>query len=401
MQAYLGFITKHWPMLSFGFVCVFWGNFGQSFFLGWYGDAIRASLGLSAQTYGAAYSLATLASAVTVIWAGALIDVWRLKTFTLVVGLGLFIACVLMAMANSLFVLGLGFYCVRLFGQALLPHTGITVMARGFDKSRGKAISLAGSGVPLGEVVLPIVAVMLIGAVGWQLSWWVIAASIPTVFVPTVILLLRVHTPRVPDEGAGAMAPVADTGSPNGRKILFKDIRFWCALPTLMATPFVLTAVFIHQGFLLEQKQWTAQWMAWSFIVFGLVHWAASMVWGVLVDKYSGRTLFKYYLVPLIFGVFFVANFSGVWVAVAMMVFFAITIGGSGIIVSSMWAEVYGAAVLGSIRAAVGGLMVLSTAASPYIFGACIDFGISLAHIANATVVVLAFSLFLLRWSYP
>jgi len=34
-------------MLAFGFLTVFWGNFGQSFFVSWFGASIQQGLGLS------------------------------------------------------------------------------------------------------------------------------------------------------------------------------------------------------------------------------------------------------------------------------------------------------------------------------------------------------------------
>src|SRR5690554_1032581 len=46
LQSYFRFITQSWPLLAFGFLSIFWGNFGQSFFISWYGTPIQESLGL-------------------------------------------------------------------------------------------------------------------------------------------------------------------------------------------------------------------------------------------------------------------------------------------------------------------------------------------------------------------
>jgi hypothetical protein len=70
LRGYLGFLQQNWALLGFGFTAVFWGNFGQSFFVAWFGADIQRSLDLSAGEYGTAYSLATLVSAATVVWAG-------------------------------------------------------------------------------------------------------------------------------------------------------------------------------------------------------------------------------------------------------------------------------------------------------------------------------------------
>ena len=172
MISYIPFLRQRWPLLAFGFATVFWGNFGQSFFIGWFGADIQQSLGLSASAYGSAYSGATLMSAFAVAWLGGLIDRMPLHRFVLLVCLGLTSAGLLMWQASQVWLLVAGLFLLRLFGQSLLPHTGMTTMARRFDADRGKAISLSMSAVPVGEVVLPLIAVVLIRLIGRPRSWW-------------------------------------------------------------------------------------------------------------------------------------------------------------------------------------------------------------------------------------
>ncbi len=384
MRDYAVFVRRNWMLLFFGFLCVFWGNFGQSFFLGWYGEAIKHNLNISAKTYGAIYSVATLCSAAVVLWVGAWIDRWSLRRYALMVAAGLSVACVIMAYAQSVVVLAVGFFGLRLFGQALLPHTGITTMARHFDAHRGKAISLAGSGVPVGEMLLPALAVVLLAQVGWATSWWLIAVSVPLVFVPSVLGLLK----------GGLSTPVAHTANPtrnaaSERFPLLRDSRFWFALPTLLAAPFVLTALFIHQDFLMAQKQWAPGVLAQAFVVYGVVHWAAGMLYGVLVDRYSGTHLLRWYVWPLILALLLVAWLPGDGVALLMMVLLGVTIGASGVVTNAMWAEVYGPQALGAIRSTTSSLVVFSTALSPILAGACIDAGLSLVTLFVGLAVVL------------
>lgn len=127
-------------MLVFGFLAVFFGNFGQSFFISWYGAAIQADLNLSASTYGAAYSFATLVSGSALMFVGGWIDKWSLRRFASTVALGLFVGCLTLAFTHNIVLLVIGFFLVRLFGQGLFPHTGITTMARSFDKDRKSVV---------------------------------------------------------------------------------------------------------------------------------------------------------------------------------------------------------------------------------------------------------------------
>lgn len=397
MTHYWLFLRNQWPLLLFGFLCVFWGNFGQSFFIGWYGDAIKKTLGLNAQQYGMTYSLATLASAFSLMWAGGWIDRWPLRRFVLMASGGLLVACVLLSFAANIWVLALAFYCVRLFGQGLLPHAGVTTMARHFEADRGKAISLATSAVSIGEVVLPIAAVFLIQSIGWQKSWWVIALATPLLLIPLSHYLLRKADWQDAHIAAGAAVP---DKAASGRSLLLKDPRFWLAAPTLMAMPFTLTAIFIHQDFILAQKQWPLDWMATCFIVYGVVHWVSSMGFGVLVDRFGALKLLRVFLLPLIAALLLVANVDGAWVAPVFMALLGVGIGSTGPVVGALWAEVYGASVIGGVRSAAGAVMVFATSLSPVVVGWLIDHGYALGAVFNGFAAAYCLGLVLLAFSY-
>ena len=114
MSGYLRLLRERWPALAFGFLAVFWGNFGQTFFVGVFSASIQDSLGLSAGIYGGVYSIATLASALTVVWAGSLIDRVPLRAYSTCVCLGLACASLLMWQADGIILLALGFFGLRL-----------------------------------------------------------------------------------------------------------------------------------------------------------------------------------------------------------------------------------------------------------------------------------------------
>lgn len=397
MSNYWIFIRTQWPLLLFGFLCVFWGNFGQSFFIGWYGDSIKQSLGLSAQQYGMTYSLATLGSAFSLMWVGAWIDRWPLERFILMVSAGLLLACLLLSFSANIWWLALAFYCVRLFGQGLFPHAGVTTMARHFEANRGKAISLAVSGVSVGEVVLPVIAVFLIQNIGWRQSWWVIALATPVLFLPLSRYLLRKAQWQ---DAHLSVSQDAQGKSANGRLLLLTDRRFWFAAPTLLAMPFSLTAIFIHQDFILAQKQWSFEWMATCFVIYGVVHWLSSLGFGVLVDRFGALVMLRVLNLPLIAALFLTANVDGIWVAPAFMALLGVGIGATGPVTGALWAEVYGSAVIGGVRSAAGSIMVLSTSISPVLVGWFIDHNYSLAVMFNGFALSYCAALVLLLFSY-
>lgn len=386
MKHYWHFLHAQWPLIAFGFATVFWGNLGQSFFLAWYGASIQQTLHLSAANYGLVYALATLASGLLIMAAGGLIDRWPLQRFSLMVAAGLCAGCLMMAGSQSLLGLALAIFLLRLCGQGLMPHTAQTTMARFFSSHRGKAVSFSASGVPVGEVILPILAVWLILLVGWQQSWLLFALSIPLLYIPLNIWLLRQagHSGQLqrPDTLQSSL-------NHSSRRHLLKDWRFWCVLPSVLAGPFLLTGVFIQQNYILEAKGWSSAWLATSFIGYGIMHWLSAMVVGSLIDRFTARALVPWVMLPMFLALLSLSILQGQWLAPCFMLLFGIAIGSAHPIFTSLWAEVYGTTHLGAIRALVASMMIFATAAAPWLFGLWIDAGFS-AEILFASCAVAA-----------
>lgn len=405
MRDYLRFVRHNLALLTFGFMAVFTGNLGQSFFIAWFGAGIQESLELSAGAYGSAYSLATLCSAVTVIWAGGLIDQMPLRRYVILISLGLALALLVLSQTQSLPLLLLGFFLLRLFGQSLLPHTGSTTMSRYFRDGRGKALSLASSGMPIGEIVLPVIAVASIAWVGWQATYLGLSLAVILVMLPLFLWLLS-KSPRLdetssPDQVTAKSATSNNNDKPAGRGAVLRDYRFWLALPGLIAGPFLLTGLFIHQNFLLSQKGWSMNWLATCFIIYGAVHWGSSLVSGALVDRLRAPRMLPWILVPLLACMLTAAFVPGQWSAILMMALLGIAAGAMPPVTGSLWPEIYGTARLGAIRAMNLSIMVLSTAMSPVLFGYFIDRSASAAQLYGACAVFVAVALVMMCLSYP
>jgi predicted MFS family arabinose efflux permease len=400
MLNYFAFIRRHFAMLGFGFIAVFWGNFGQSFFIAWFGADIQQSLGISASIYGSTYSFATLLSAFGVIWLGGLIDKVALRTYALTVAAGLCLACVLLSLADAIPLLFIGLFLLRLFGQSLLPHTGVTTMARHFDGSRGKAISVAMSGVPSGEIVLPIIAVAVLAAVGWQNTFLMIGITTALVLVP-MFWWLSSDGMHASISKPAVLSPGAETPRSAGRKVVLSDYRYWLAMPGLLANPFLITGIFIHQNFIVASKDWTVSWLATCFVVYGIVHWLSSLLFGALVDRYKSVRLLPYFLLPLFFAMLVLAYIPGWWTAMLLMTLLGFSSGSGPPITNSLWAEIYSTRNLGAIRSMNMAIMVGTTAIAPVLFGYFIDQSISVAALFGPFALFVAIGIVSISCSYP
>ncbi len=394
------FITASPRFLAFGFTAAFFSSFGQTYFIALSGAEIRSAFDLSHADFGMIYSAATLSSAALLIWAGRKIDDVDLRPYTCAVGFGLAMACLGMAavgwFGSALWLLPV-IFGLRFTGQGLLTHIATTSMARYFDAHRGKAISVASMGFPLGEALLPIIAVGLIATYGWRETWTGIGALLALGLVPLVLWLLKGHGERHRALQETARQ-ASERGAPDGwsRSQLLRDPRFYVLLPAILASSFIITGFFFHQVHLVEVKGWTMTWFAATFVAFAAAQIVAALVTGVLVDRYGAVSLIRFDLLPVMAGLIVLAAFDGPWVAVVFMVLMGLTSGAAGVIHSAVWAEVYGVAHLGAIKALAASLMVLASALSPPIMGWTIDADITMDTIAVACTIYSAVAVFLL-----
>ena len=144
LKDYYRFTSTNYHFLSFGLLTAFFGNFGQTFFIAWFGDSIQQDFNLSAGEYGLLYSSATLTSGFIILYAGALLDKTDLRKFTFITSLGLIAGCGLMYFSEYAWQLVIAIFLLRFCGQGLMFHIAFTSMARYFNDNRGKAIGIVG-----------------------------------------------------------------------------------------------------------------------------------------------------------------------------------------------------------------------------------------------------------------
>ena len=68
----------------------------------------------------------------------------------------------------------------------------------------------------------------------------------------------------------------------------------------------------------------------------------------------------------------------------------------TNVLISSLWAEIYGVKYIGSIKALTTAFMVFSTAFGTAVFGLLIDNGFTIENIAFTSAIYILISLFLL-----
>lgn len=383
---YFRFISQNRQFLAFGLLVALFSSFGQTYFIGLFSAELRAAFSLSHGDFGSVYSLASLAAGLCLIWLGRYVDRLDLRLWVALIGALAVGACIIMGVASSIVILALALFLLRLSCQSLLTHTYMTSMARYFDNGRGKAISIAMLGHPLGEAVFPLLTIALMAALGWRGAWLVYAGIGAALLFPALLWLLRGHGARHQTYLARLDEPAASSAN-SGRQWtqseVLRDVRFYLIQPAMMAPPFMFTGLLIHQAHLVEVKGWSLAWLATCFTVYAATSIASSLTMGPLIDRIGAMRIAPHALLPIVVSMLALAFSNHPLVALVFMAGLGLCMGMVFTTFTAIWAELYGVRHLGAIRSLVMAIMVMVSAIAPAIMGWLFDAGVTVEALAG------------------
>lgn len=399
MREYWRLFQRETPLLTYGVSLTFLSSVGQTFLVSLFVPHFLAEFALDEGSFGLLYAGATLVSGLLLPWIGQRMDRMHLRRFTLGVLALLAGAALTVAAAWHVAVLGLALLGVRLGGQGLSSHTALTAMGRYYLSARGKALSIANLGFPLGEAVFPVLLTGAIAWAGWRWTWVGLAAAV-LLSAPLLVLMLESAgvelDPREAsaasddagrpfgatgetggdatdggsrEKGSGGRGPAQTEEGPWTRRDVVADPTFWALVPAALLPAFWLTGFFLYQTSIAEMKGWSQTHMASAFVAFALVRVAFILGTGQWVDRLSARRLLPLTVVPMGAGIALLWMVEAGWAAYAFMALLGVTSGMGGSVKTALWAELYGTEHLGAIKSMLASLMVISTSAAPPVVG--------------------------------
>lgn len=365
---YIQLLRSYPRQITYGILHYFFSSFGQTFLLGLFALHFAEAVAINNVQFSWIYSGATLSSAFILPILGKYLDVVKLRYFSLVVGLGLAVFSFSAGSLNHVIWLAITIFGLRLCGQGLMTLTASTAIARYFEETRGKALSLIGFGVSIGEFIFPILITLLMSAIGWRMSWYFIAIFILVAFIPSIIGLISINNDfQLPE--AQQSAQNTHTASGATRQEVLRDPKFWLLMLVYLWVPFFTTGAMIHQGILAEANGWSIALMASAISTHGLVRMMANLFFGPAIDRFSARKTFGFMLFPMILGCILMMLSQAPWVAVVFFMLVGLGTSLFSLTGTALWAEVYGTAHFGAIRSMVSTFMVVSSAIAPVVFG--------------------------------
>ena len=368
------FLAQNARWLGAGALMTLLSSFGQTFFISIFSGEIQRAHGLTEGSWGAIYTVGTAASAAAMLWAGAQADRHSARSLGTVVLLCLAGACLAMAAAPAAWALLIAVFALRLAGQGMTGHVATVAVARWFEATRGRALSVASLGFSAGEAVLPVLFVALLPSMGFR-ALWVLSALLVLAAIPLLRrLLAEERQPSGTAEGPPRLAGM--DGRHWTRRGVLGSRLFWAMVPTLLAPSAFGTAFFFLQVHLAETKGWSHLGLVALFPLYTATAIASMLVAGWAVDRFGSGRIVPVFLLPLAGAFLVLAGARDLGAAAVGLMLMGVTTGINFTLPGAFWAEFYGTRHLGAIKATAAAVMVLGTAIGPGLTGALIDAGV-------------------------
>lgn len=384
-------LKSQYRFLFFGFLFAFASNFGQTFYISLYILPVAETFAVTSATFANYYGLLTLASAFLLPSVGKLIDRTDLLKYALVASFLLFLGTLTMALSSHFLVFILGLFFVRFAGQGLISHVSSTSMARFFQQQRGKALAISTMGFPIGEALLPFITVILIAQIGWRGSY--LLAGVLTFFILTPLAFsfvartpaFRRTLPEAQQVNSAQKAPLKPLG-------LSEYLRLSLLFPSYVAPPMLMTGLFFHQTYLAQTINVPITYFASGFVLFAVVQVSFTFFVGSLIDRFSAKAVYPFYLLPMCLALFILAYDGQSMTVLVYMALLGATAGMGGTLRTALIAEIFPPQKIGRYKSLGASAMIFSTAIGPAFYAQlmAIEFSTKQLLILSASLSCLA-----------
>tara|TARA_R110002012_G_scaffold63296_4_gene166641 strand:+ start:166 stop:1380 length:1215 start_codon:yes stop_codon:yes gene_type:complete len=369
VKSLIKFLKHNYKSASFGWSLTFLSSFGQTFLISLYVPELLETFQISEGTFGSIYALGTVIASVVLIAVGHTIDHKPVKKVVFLNITGLIVSCLILSIStHHISLLIFAMIGLRLTGQGMMSHISQTIMSRYYGANRGKALSIAALGFPMGEALFPICITTLILNFGFEF-----AAQASAAILLLYLLFLSFKDLKYFDEQSqvvkkpGFKKLAQDFGS------ILQDKRFGVLMPSTFMLSFTSTAVFLYQYTFIEEKGWSVSLYAAFFTGYAITRFLMSIVGGLWVDKFTAKRLYRFFLIPQALGLLPFAFMESIWGALLFLIMTGVTMGVAGTVKSAVLAEMYGIQKLGAVNSLFSMSMILSTALAPLLIGFLID----------------------------
>lgn len=287
------------------------------------------------------------------------------------------------------------------FGAPMGQLMTTVPVAKWFQANRGRAMAIAGIGLPLGtSAMIPILALM-IDEFGWRTAWAMLGAFVILMTVPLCLIFMRkdpesvgMHpdgNPRALEEFAAAQAKagrnsVATAEDWTGAQALRSRV-FWMVLMATASMSIVLPGTVVYRVSYWEDVGLAPGEIALATSLDPLSVTVTALLVGFIAERMQTRYL------GLIGGLIVAASMlwmvfarDSIWFMVAYSLTWGIGMGFNITVSNIVWPNYFGRRYLGTIRGLIFPVSVGASAASAPIFAVLLDSSDNAAWVWGLTI---------------
>ncbi|MFN2744997.1 MULTISPECIES: MFS transporter [unclassified Bacillus (in: firmicutes)] len=374
-----------WMIVLISALGVFFSGPGQTYSNSIFIDEYIHHFGWSRSEVSGIYSAATLCAGILMMFVGRFIDKLGQRNMMVIVGLALGAACFFNSFAVNIWMVAVGFFLIRLFGQGSMTLLPNTLVPQWFIRKRGRAMSFMAVGSFASAALFPVLNAWMIEKWNWQFTWQVWGFLLVFFFAPVAFLIVRNRPEDIgllPDGGTKdgedekdiAMrlhAPIAEEDWT--LKEAMKTGSFWYVLICVSIPALVNTGITFHLLSILGENSLSPQVAANVLSLMALIGFPITMVSGFLLEKIKTNLLLAFIFILELILLLLLLGTNSIGAAILFGVVWGVASGLERITLNIIWPNYFGRRYIGSIKGIAMAVTVVGSAFGPLPFGVGFD----------------------------
>ena len=349
--------------------------YGLLYSYGVFVKPMASDLGLTRAATSGAYSVGLIVTGFLYMLTGRINDKFGARVLMTLCGLFVGAGCLLMSTVQAPWQLYLFWGGVLAIGQSggIVPIT--STIAKWFVRRRGLMTGVAIAGIGFGEIILPPLITILIGAYGWRQAFAILGVAEFVILLALAQFLRRdpAQVGQLPD-GAGALTPerAAEAGGFSLPEAL-ANRQFWILTAGLFTHGFVLHATFVHMVPHATDLGIAAISASSIMAFIGGLSIFGRIGLGNAGDRIGNRTAYLIAYSLTLVSLLWVQVATNLWMFYLFAAVFGLAYGGEATLMSPIIARLFGLRAHGAIYGIIFFGISIGGAIGPYLAGKIFD----------------------------
>ena len=341
------------------------------------GGPLGEEFGWSRMAISTAVSVMMLCTAFSLPFMGRLVDRFGVKQ-VLVPSIIVFGLCFLAASMISNYWQFIALYVAMgtiAVGTNSVPY--MRVLTAWFDRRRGLAIGIAGSGTGLGFGYVPLVTEQLVSHFGWRGGYFGLGLIMLLFTLPMVVFLLHEKPQSLGLHPDGAVsdepaAHLAVSGDSLNQAMQRRD--FWSLIVIFAGLAFVLYGLIPHMVPMLQDRGVSVSQASWLASAFGWAAFGGRLLIGFLVDRYDARRIAFVFFSLSAVGLALLSVQMPIWAFTVAALMLGLSLGAEVDMLAYLTSRYFGLANFAQIFGVMFSAVMVAMSLSPMAFGAVYDY---------------------------